>query len=73
MAAWEDAELFQCFYCGGDFTDPDNPCEVEHVRPRAAGGTDALVNLVPAHRWCNNAKGDGGAFEFWRTLLSILA
>ncbi|MFB7191418.1 HNH endonuclease [Streptomyces sp. NPDC056230] len=68
LAAWADAELYQCFYCGGRFTDAD-PCEVEHVQPRAAGGTDALSNLVPAHRWCNHLKGDGDAFIFWRSTM----
>ncbi|MFG3244652.1 HNH endonuclease [Streptomyces sp. NPDC048157] len=67
-AAWDDAELYQCFYCGGAFTDAD-PCEVEHVRPKASGGTDVLTNLVPAHRWCNHAKGDGDAFTFWRSTM----
>ncbi|MFE6498134.1 HNH endonuclease [Streptomyces sp. NPDC057748] len=63
---WGDAELYQCFYCGGRFTDAD-PCEVEHVRPRAAGGRDELSNLVPAHRSCNHLKGDGDAMTFWRS------
>ncbi|MFD5504648.1 HNH endonuclease [Streptomyces sp. NPDC127061] len=68
-ASWADAELYQCFYCGGRFTDAD-PCEVEHVRPRAAGGRDALSNLVPAHRSCNHAKGDGDAMAFWRSTMT---
>ncbi|MEV7855167.1 HNH endonuclease signature motif containing protein [Streptomyces sp. NPDC088183] len=63
-----DAELYQCFYCGGAFTNAD-PCEVEHVQPRASGGTDALTNLVPAHRSCNHAKGDGDARAFWRSTM----
>lgn len=27
---------------------------IEHLLPRAKGGTNALENLVLAHRWCNN-------------------
>ncbi|WP_326742640.1 HNH endonuclease [Streptomyces sp. NBC_01768] len=68
-AAWGDAELYQCFYCGGAFTDAD-PCEVEHVHPRAAGGRDELSNLVPAHRSCNHMKGDGDAMAFWRSMMA---
>lgn len=30
---------------------------VDHVRPRAYGGSDDLTNLRPAHRQCNIARG----------------
>jgi 5-methylcytosine-specific restriction endonuclease McrA len=30
--------------------------EVDHSVPRAAGGTDRLSNLLPAHTRCNRAK-----------------
>lgn len=30
---------------------------IDHKKPRAAGGTDALVNLQLAHWRCNQAKG----------------
>lgn len=36
---------------------PADPLEVEHRKPRAAGGTDGLGNLALAHRSCNQAKG----------------
>lgn len=45
-----------CWLCGqGD--DPADPLEVEHRKPRAAGGADELANLALAHRSCNQAKG----------------
>lgn len=35
-----------------------NPRTIEHVIPRAKGGTDDLENLEIAHQKCNNWKGD---------------
>lgn len=32
---------------------------LDHRLPRALGGTDALVNLAPAHAACNRRKGAG--------------
>ena len=40
-----------CHYCGGPAT------TVDHVRPKAAGGTDDEVNLVAACLRCNARKG----------------
>lgn len=36
---------------------PDVELEVDHVIPRADGGTDDLANLVTACRECNRGKG----------------
>nr|WP_221884778.1 HNH endonuclease [Actinobaculum suis] len=30
---------------------------IDHVLPRALGGSDDIANLRPAHRGCNSAKG----------------
>lgn len=51
-----------CHLCG-EAIDPDLPSNhpmdltIDHVVPRAAGGSDDLDNLRPAHRACNSAKG----------------
>jgi 5-methylcytosine-specific restriction endonuclease McrA len=31
---------------------------IDHITPLAAGGTDTLDNLQPAHRACNRTKSD---------------
>lgn len=45
-----------CYLCGQP-ADTDDPFEIEHVKPRSAGGTDDLDNLALAHRSCNRTKG----------------
>lgn len=40
-----------------EFTEA-NPPTIEHVIPRAKGGTDDMANLEVAHQKCNNWKGD---------------
>lgn len=37
--------------------------EVDHMRPLAVGGTDAIVNLQPLH-WKNN-RGKGDSWPNW--------
>lgn len=44
-----------CRYCGTKGT-ADNPLTVDHVIPRALGGTDAASNLVTACADCNAGK-----------------
>jgi 5-methylcytosine-specific restriction endonuclease McrA len=41
-----------CCHCG-----KPGARSVEHVIPRAHGGTDALSNLLPAHLGCNLERG----------------
>lgn len=54
---------YVCHICGGDIP-PDalkwHPLEftIDHVIPRSCGGRNALDNLRPAHRQCNQIKGD---------------
>ena len=48
-----------CFYCG------DAASHVDHLTPKARGGTDDLSNLVPACATCNVAKGMM-TLEEWR-------
>lgn len=53
---------FTCWLCGGAtsktyrYDDPWSPT-LDHVIPRAAGGTDDLTNLRTAHAICNSLKG----------------
>jgi 5-methylcytosine-specific restriction endonuclease McrA len=46
-----------CCYICSQGHDPYDPWEVEHVKPKAMGGSDELENLALAHRSCNRAKG----------------
>jgi hypothetical protein len=48
---------YQCGYCGAPGTD-DAQLTVDHVVPRAAGGTDKPTNLLTACSPCNNGKAD---------------
>ena len=43
----------QCAYCGAK----NVPLQVEHIRPRANGGSDRISNLCLACETCNMAKG----------------
>jgi 5-methylcytosine-specific restriction endonuclease McrA len=43
----------QCAYCGKK----DIPLQVEHIHPRAEGGTNRISNLALACEKCNTAKG----------------
>ena len=42
-----------CAYCGAT----DTPLQIDHVRPKAAGGSDRVSNLALACPSCNQAKG----------------
>lgn len=55
----------RCWYCGctGAMT-------MDHVTPRSRGGRNALANIVPACRPCNDAKGQR-TLEEWRARWSI--
>jgi 5-methylcytosine-specific restriction endonuclease McrA len=43
----------KCVYCGAE----DVPLQVEHVVPKAKGGSDRISNLTLACRGCNERKG----------------
>lgn len=58
-AAWQKTRRFVlerdghlCAYCGRDAN------TVDHITPKAAGGTDTPDNLVAACRSCNGRKSD---------------
>lgn len=47
---------YRCVYCGR--TSADVELQVDHVTPRATGGSDDATNLVAACFDCNNGKRD---------------
>ncbi len=47
-----------CQGCGCDFTDNPNDLEVDHIRPKSDGGTDAYENLTLLCPPCNRSKSD---------------
>jgi 5-methylcytosine-specific restriction endonuclease McrA len=49
-----------CAYCGAT----DVPLQVEHIEPKARGGSDRVSNLAIACKQCNIAKGTLTAAEF---------
>jgi hypothetical protein len=49
-------DKFTCQYCGKKA--PDIVLQVDHIEPKAKGGTDDLVNLVTACDGCNAGKSD---------------
>lgn len=50
----------RCVYCGIG----QQPLQIEHVVPRARGGSDRVSNLVIACRACNETKGTRDIREF---------
>lgn len=49
-------DRFTCSYCGRHT--PDVLLEVDHIVPRAAGGSDEITNLTTACADCNRGKSD---------------
>lgn len=49
-------DRFTCQYCGKN--PPDVLLEVDHITPRAAGGSDEMANLTTACWDCNRGKAD---------------
>jgi 5-methylcytosine-specific restriction endonuclease McrA len=49
-----------CAYCGAKET----PLEIEHITPRARGGSNRISNLALACHTCNQTKGSQTAAEF---------
>ncbi len=52
----------QCAYCGATSV----PLEIEHIVPRAKGGSDRVSNLTLACKSCNQAKGKLDLVDFLR-------
>lgn len=47
-------DTHKCQYCGRS----DLPLTIDHLNPKARGGSDSWENLVAACTKCNNKKGD---------------
>lgn len=58
----------RCGYCGVHEAEAGSELEVDHFRPRAAGGQDDLDNLVYCCAACNRFKGD-----FWPSMDPLTA
>lgn len=50
----------KCAYCGAK----DTPLEIEHITPKARGGSNRVSNLTLACHDCNQRKGSQTAAEF---------
>jgi len=64
-AGFSGAPLTRCQYCRFYFE--ADQLTVDHIVPRAMGGTDQRRNLASACRRCNDEKGARDPREFWRT------
>lgn len=53
VKVWQKT-MGQCWYCGNNL-DQSNFC-IDHSIPLAKGGSNALGNLLPSCRRCNNEK-----------------
>jgi 5-methylcytosine-specific restriction endonuclease McrA len=58
----------QCSYC----SKKDIPLQVEHIHPRAHGGTDRISNLCLACEKCNHAKGTNDILDFLKKKPDVL-
>jgi len=52
----------RCSYCGAKAT------EIDHIVPRAKGGTDSTYNLIPACKSCNEKKSNLSLKEFGKLM-----
>ena len=50
-------DQWTCQWCGIDLTHYDVKATVDHVTPKAHGGTDTADNLVAACFTCNSSRG----------------
>ena len=57
----------KCAYCGAT----DTPLQIDHVRPKASGGSDRVSNLALACRSCNQAKGASPSRPSWQAARSV--
>jgi 5-methylcytosine-specific restriction endonuclease McrA len=58
----------KCVYCGKT----DIPLQIEHIQPRAKGGTDRISNLCLACEKCNIAKGTQDIRDFLKKKPEVL-
>jgi 5-methylcytosine-specific restriction endonuclease McrA len=53
----------ECAYCG----EKDTPLQIEHIDPKANGGSNRISNLTMACQPCNQEKGRQSLAEFFAT------
>jgi 5-methylcytosine-specific restriction endonuclease McrA len=74
LAGYEQREYLlekwgrKCAYCGAEGV----PLQIEHIRPKARGGSDRLSNLTLACRACNERKGARPVEEFLASKPGVL-
>jgi 5-methylcytosine-specific restriction endonuclease McrA len=66
---WDEIGVYNCYLCQQEFSD-DDEIHVEHVMPRALGGSDDRENLLPAHAACNLRKHDADPWEYLPVVLA---
>ncbi len=59
----------QCAYCGAK----DIPLQIEHIKPRAKGGSNSITNLTLSCEKCNIKKGTKDIKEFLKKKPDVLA
>jgi len=59
----------KCAYCGKGQV----PLQIDHIVPRAKGGSDRAANLTLACQACNQAKGNRDVHEFLADQPEVLA
>jgi 5-methylcytosine-specific restriction endonuclease McrA len=57
---------WRCWYCGIELL--EESATIDHIVPRAKGGSDHLDNLALCCEFCNRAKLDRSVEEFLRWL-----
>ena len=66
LAGYETREFLlekwnrECAYCGAK----DVPLQIEHIQPRAKGGSNSITNLTLSCKKCNTKKGNKDVKEF---------
>jgi len=66
---WDEIGAYNCYLCQREFAE-DDVIHVEHVMPRALGGSDDRENLLPAHAECNLRKSDADPLEYLPVVLA---
>lgn len=62
----------RCYLCGMIIpldAPPEHPLLLtrDHIIPKTVGGQSTTDNLAPAHKLCNNVKGDMTVQDFWES------
>ena len=59
----------RCAYCGREIRFKD--MQVDHMKPKAFGGTDNIENLMPSCRTCNHYK-RANSLELFRKFIETI-